>query len=55
VWDAAKGAWETVDPQTGEIGGQMPAGRGLGVLAGRDVPRETVAAGGEDFNDEIPF
>jgi hypothetical protein len=49
VWDDATGKWVTVDPGTGEIAGQMPAGRGLAALAGR-----TTDPSG-DFDDDIPF
>ena len=33
VWNESTKSWETVNPQTGEIAGKMPPGRGLAELA----------------------
>jgi hypothetical protein len=47
VWDEPTQSWKTVDPSTGEIAGQMPAGRGLAALNQAPAPAE--------FDDDIPF
>lgn len=64
VWNEATQQWETVNPGTGEIGGRepIPAGRGLGVLSGREQTSASAATEFDDpppataeFDDDIPF